>query len=93
MKITLELESGIPLDIIVANFPKRLFVTDTSQPKIRPTGGSSSSHPMGIVAITKVAAMGCSYNHDTLRSKSDRSACPECGEDVTLRLEPHAAPK
>lgn len=82
MKITLEIESAVPLDVIVANFPKRLFVTDTSQAKIRPTGGNSSSHPLGRVAVLKVAAVQCSYNHDTLRSKSDRNECPECGESV-----------
>jgi len=82
MKITLEIESTVPLDVIVANFPKRLFVIDTSQAKIRPTGGSSSSHPMSPVAVLSVAAVSCSYNHETLRDKSDRSACPECGESV-----------
>lgn len=82
MKITLEIESKVPFDVIVKNFPKRLFVTDTSQAKIRPTGGSSSSHPMNVVVITKVAVAQCSYNHETLRSKSDRNECPECGEGV-----------
>ncbi len=82
MKITLEIESEVPLDVIVANFPKRFFVIDTSQAKIRPTGGSSSSHPMNPVGVLRVTAVACSYNHETLRDKSDRNTCPECGEDV-----------
>lgn len=82
MKITLDIESDVPLNVLVANFPKRLFVTDTSQPMIHCVGSTSSSHPMGPVKVTKVVAVVCSYNHETLRSKSDLAKCPECGEGV-----------
>lgn len=91
MKITLDIQSAVPLDVIVANFPKRLFVTDTSQAKIRPTGGSSSSHPMSVITVTSVVAVVCSYNHETLRGKSDFTVCPEC--HVSVKDANYAAPK